>query len=53
MDRAVGALEMLRSAHGPRDHPLLPRTCQEVPPEVSAKVGTFIETPIPFQVFVY
>ena len=53
MDRPVGASEMLRSVHGPRDHLLPPCTGQEMPPEVSAKVGTFIEKSIPFQVFIY
>lgn len=53
MDRLVGASEMLRSVHGPRDHLLPPCTGQEMPPEVSAKVGTFIEKSIPFQVFIY
>lgn len=53
MDRAVGALEMLGSVQGPMDHRLLSCTGQEMPPEVSAKVGTFIEMSTPFQVFIY
>lgn len=53
MDRAVGALEMLGSVQGPMDHRLLSRTGQEMPPEVSAKVGTFVEMSTPFQVFIY